>query len=81
MSTNAPTSRARPTRCWIESKGAPSVLALPRIIMAHSFSLVKEMYRDMFAAAPRIQVSSQRSSTTEIPGKWWRAAPETDSWD
>jgi hypothetical protein len=47
MSTNAPTSRARPTRSWIESKGTPSVLTLPGIIMAHRFSLVKEMYRDM----------------------------------
>jgi len=33
----------------------------------------------MFAATFPMQVSSQRSLPTEIPGTWWRTAPEIDS--
>jgi hypothetical protein len=73
MRTDVPTGHARADNVRFS--------ALPMIIIAHNVSIVKEMYGDMFAVNCRMQVSSQSSSTTEIPGKWWRAAPEIDPWD
>jgi hypothetical protein len=77
MCTDVP----RLTTCGIEPKGAPGPPGIAEIIMAHNFRVVKEMYRDMFAATFRLLVSSRRSSTADIPSKWWHTAPEIDSWD
>jgi hypothetical protein len=53
-------ARPWPTTWWVESNGTPGVVALPTIITAHSFSVVKEMYLGTLAATFRIQASSRQ---------------------